>query len=58
MRCRKVGQISENRHFCFQSFLAAIGTEALSFFLLALLSSCYPGVAGSWDNTTQAPFLC
>lgn len=42
MRCRKVGQIGENKHFCFQSFLAAIGTEALSIFLLVLSELMLP----------------
>lgn len=47
------GPIGE-KHFCFQSFLSATGTEAVS----TLSELVLPGVAGSWDNTTQASLPC
>jgi hypothetical protein len=48
------GLVGDNRHFCFQSFLSATGTEAVSISLLALSELKLPRVADSWDNAPQA----
>lgn len=53
------GPIDENRHFCFQSFLTAAGTEAVSIFLLALSKLMLPrGGRHLGQHNSSLPFPC